>query len=286
VSRSAATAAWPRLRKVVFAGALQLTALSGCAGGSPLLHPARTLHAGEVRASAGFSSSIALGSHSEALRGASAIAASGPATSSDAATRERYARGALVSASIAPGLAPFVAARVGIGSAFEGGLAYTGRGARLDVRRAIEIEGTDLTLSVGVGGSAVFSGQVRNTALPALPLSSLRGFGADIPLVLGWESDAGIYKGWLGARGAFERVEVELLRSASSAASLVPVATRLEGNRFLAGGIVGFAIGFRHVHVAMEMSLDYQSVTGTHNGTAATVSSLTTTPATALWFGF
>ncbi len=111
---------------------------SGCGGGLPLLHPAATLPAGEVRAAAGFSGNVATGSFADALKGAqneaSAISgAPGPLT-----TDETYAKGALVAASVAPGLAPLVGARIGIGSHFEGGLMYTGRGMRADVRRSFE----------------------------------------------------------------------------------------------------------------------------------------------------
>ncbi len=277
-----------RVATAAGAGALLLT-LAACGGGSPLLHPARVLPGGDVRASAGFSSNLALGSQADALRDARAVAASGQPLPGNPGTNPTYARGALVAASIAPGITPFVAARVGIGHGYEGGLAYTGRGARVDARRAIELGDSGLTLSLGLGGSAAFYGRTQGGTLPAVELSSLRGYGADAPVLVGWESDAGLYKAWLGARGGFEHAVIETLTSeprSTGPGTLVPTPVRLEGDRFYAGGVFGFAAGFRHVHVAMEISVAYQTVTGTYNGTSATVSGLTATPATALWFGF
>ncbi len=68
-----------------------------------------------------------------------------------------YAKGALGrGAAIAPGIAPFVGMRVGIGDQFEGGLAYTGRTVRLDVRRSFD-DGP-WSLSIGVGGTGVLAG--------------------------------------------------------------------------------------------------------------------------------
>src|SRR5258708_1342609 len=112
-------------------------ALSGCGGGLPLLHPAHTLSRGEVRAGAGFSANAATGGLSTAVRDATnearRTASPGEAPPGTDAT---YAKGAIVVASVAPGLAPIVGARVGVGAQSEGGLTYTGRSIRADLRRS------------------------------------------------------------------------------------------------------------------------------------------------------
>ena len=118
------------------APALALTApalaLTGCAGGMPLLHPAKTLSKGDVRAVAGLSGEAIAANYSTALQNALKEAGNEGNAPPDVA----YARGALVAAAVNPGIAPFVSARVGIGDDFEGGLTYTGRSARIDFRRA------------------------------------------------------------------------------------------------------------------------------------------------------
>src|SRR5450755_2464335 len=81
-----------------------LAGLAGCGGGLPLLHPARTLGIGDVRALAGFSSNIAVGNLSSAVRNAANEAAASHAPPSPG--NASYAEGALVAASIGPGLAP------------------------------------------------------------------------------------------------------------------------------------------------------------------------------------
>ncbi len=140
---------------VAAGSAVAIAILTGCAGGSPLLHPARTLPTGEVRAAGGLSANIVPGSLGEDLRTAREVAGRDPSGASSPGapgTNPAYAKGALVAAAVAPGLAPYVGARVGVGNAFEGGLAYTGRGVRADMRRSFD-DGP-YSISIGLGGSA------------------------------------------------------------------------------------------------------------------------------------
>lgn len=254
---------------------------AGCAGGGPLLHPARTLPRGDVRASAGLSAHVAPGSLSADLRRARGVAAGEGAAD---APGSDYAKGALVSASVSPGMAPFVAARVGVGDAFEGGLSYTGRAARVDARRSFD-DGP-WSLSAGLGVSAALYGRQGGADLPNVDLAALRGYGADLPLLVGWESDAGLYKIWLGPRAGFEHVTVESVRSEPKSVTLGSPPVRLEAMRWHAGGVLGIATGFRHVHVALEAAVSYQVVSGTYDAAEATVRGITLTPGTALWWSF
>jgi hypothetical protein len=45
-------------------------------------------------------------------------------------------------------------------------------------------------------------------------------------------------------------------------------------------------VGFRHVHVAMELDVAYATISGSYNQTSVTVGGLTVAPATALWWDF
>jgi len=256
-------------------------ALAGCGGGLPLLHPARTLRPGAVRAAAGFSGSVATGDLASALRNAQSDAsASAGAPGTDAT----YAKGALVAASIAPGLAPFAGARVGLGSDFEAGLTYTGRALRADARRSFEL-GDHLSLSIGAGASAALFGHQDGSALPNVDLGNLHGWGADVPVLVGYASDADVYLLWIGARGGWERIDIDDVRSEPKpAASGPPIG--LSAERFWGGGLVGVAVGFRHVHVAMEIEACYASVTGDYSGIHTQVTGWALSPATALWWRF
>ncbi|CAN5916873.1 hypothetical protein BH11MYX4_BH11MYX4_63140 [soil metagenome] len=259
-------------------------ALAGCGGGSPLLHPAKTLPAGDVRAAGGVSANVAAGSLGDDLKNAREIAAKDPQAPGAPGSNPSYAKGALVAAAVAPGLAPFVGARVGVGNNFEGGLAYTGRGVRVDMRR--DFDDGKVTYSVGLGLSAALYGRQSGTELPNVDLGALHGYGGDIPLLVGWESAGGIYKVWGGARGGLEHVIVETLTSEPKEVTIGSAPLHLDANRFWAGGVVGLATGFRHLHVALELSAAYQVVQGNYNENKVTVRGVTLAPATALWWTF
>jgi hypothetical protein len=259
----------------------------GCGGGAPLLHPARTLRGGDVRVAGGVSAQVAPGPLGDDLRRARAIAAGDPTGQSSPGapgSNPDYAKGALVSASVAPGLAPFIGARVGVGSNFEGGLAYAGRGVRADMRRSFE--NGPWSLSLGLGVSAALYGRQQRTDLPNVDLGSLHGYGADVPVLVGWQSTGGLYSLWLGPRGGFERVIVETLTSEPKDVTIGTPPIHLDATRWHAGGVLGFATGFNHVHVALEAQVAYQVVSGVYNANEVTVRGLTITPASALWWTF
>ncbi|MBN9164181.1 MAG: hypothetical protein J0I07_24670 [Myxococcales bacterium] len=259
----------------------------GCGGGSPLLHPARTLKSGDVRAAGGVSAHVVPGSLGEDLRRARDIAArdaTGTSSPGEPGQNPDYAKGALVTAAIAPGLAPFVGARVGIGNAFEGGLAYTGRGVRADMRRSFD-DGP-YSLSLGLGVSTALYGRQQGSTLPNVDLGALHGYVADVPILFGWESLNGLYSVWAGPRGGFEWVSVETLTSEPKDITIGRSPVRLEATRWYAGGVVGIATGFNHVHVALEAAVAYQIVNGTYNANDVGIRGLTITPASAVWWTF
>jgi hypothetical protein len=266
---------------VVTAGLASL--LTGCGGGLPLLHPARALPQGDVRAMGGLSGNAVLGSAAQSLSAARNEAIANPSVPGAAGSNPTYARGALVSALLAPGLAPVAGARVGIGHGAEGGIVYTGRGVRIDARATLD-RGA-VTYSGGLGVSAAFYGAQDGSALPNVELSQLHGYGADIPLLVGWESTAGLYKLWGGARAGFEHAQISDLTSEPEDAIGAPPIS-LSGTRYWGGGLVGFSVGFRHVHVAFEMDVAYVSASGQYNETHVSINGVTLAPATALLWTF
>ena len=254
----------------------------GCGGGLPLLHPARTLPAGEVRASAGFSSNVAVGSLASAVRNAESDPNGGSAPQGADPT---FAKGALVAASIGPGLAPLGGARVGVGWQSEGGLAYTGRAVRADIRHSIDLS-THWSASLGVGGSTALYGHQQGSSLPNVSLNQLHGWGTDVPLLVGYESDAGLYMLWIGARAGWEHVDISDVTSVPKAVTLGTPPIDLAATRFWGGALLGFAVGFRHIHVALELDAAYATVSGDYNQTHVTIAGVSLSPATALWWRF
>jgi hypothetical protein len=253
----------------------------------PLLYPARTLVMGDVRASSGVSGNFAVGSLANDVAAARTIAQNDAMPTGTAAST--FTRGALVSAAVAPGFAPFVAARVGVGDRFEAGVAYTGRAGRIDVRRSFDWN--DTSLSVGLGVTVPIYGDSYTSSLSAIDLTYVHGYGADIPVLIGWQSAARVYMVWAGARAGYDHVDVSGLSTEPGA---IPPSESLSGDRFYGGGVVGFAAGFRHVHAALELDAAYQSVSGTFVQTVgatsyptnASAQGFSLAPAGAIWFTF
>ena len=251
--------------------------VASCAGGVPLLHPAQSLAPGDLRAAAGFVANVATGPFADSIRdgGRSSAPLSSP-----------NARAAIVDASVAPGVAPWVSARVGISHRAEGGLAYTGRTVRADVRRSFELS-TNWALSVGLGGSAVIDSRRTSEVEPDFQLGAVSGWGADAPLLVGYASDGDLYMVWLGVRGGWEQADATVAGTTGSMTSSMAMAPyRLSTARFWGGGLLGAAVGFRHVHVAMEIDASYASVTGDVGPVHAQVAGLVLTPASCLWWDF
>ncbi|HEY6079437.1 MAG TPA: hypothetical protein VIW29_11570, partial [Polyangiaceae bacterium] len=185
--------------------------LVGCGGGAPLLHPAHTLPASAVTFAVGSSGHLALGglaTATDAVDGASSL----PGGATTPAQQHAFVQGALTEFAVAPGVAPFVAARAGLGGHNEAGFAYTGRGIRLDGRHAFEWPSLALSLGAAVSGAFARPGDAppdapmpgASAGLRAIELDSLRGYGAELPVVFGYRSDADVVMIWVGARAGLE----------------------------------------------------------------------------------
>jgi hypothetical protein len=266
--------------------------IAGCGGAAPLLHPAQVLPTGEIRAMAGIAARTVVGNLGDALRGATNEAAAQQAQNPNSVPviDTTYAQGALVAAAMAPDLSPVAGARVGVGGGFEGGIMYTGRGARIDLRREFKVgRPAAWSLSVGLGLDTAFEGRQTDAGLYGVDNANLFGFGADVPVLIGWHSTAGLYYFWAGARIGYEYDTIQ--PHAEQVGTQQGTGPQLIGNRVAVGGLLGFAIGFKHVHVALELEADYAYITGTFGGggqpvVAGVVDGVSLTPATALWWDF
>ena len=54
--------------------------------------------------------------------------------------------------------------------------------------------------SAGAGLRATFLGR-GTEALPGVATEGAFGYGLDVPLLVGWRSEAGLYQVWAGVRG-------------------------------------------------------------------------------------
>jgi hypothetical protein len=230
--------------------------LAGCGGGLPLLHPAHVLPPGEIRTGAGLSGQIAL-------------LAAAPSTEPAALRGERIDPFA-----VAPAIAPWVNARIGIANNNEAGLTYAGRSIRLDGRHAFSLGGP--TLSLGLGASAVVAER------PGLGVESIRGGGIDVPLLFGLKSTSDLYAIWLGPRAGLELLRGRLLGDSPKGIAPVDVSAR----HIFAGFVAGVRAGFRHIHVALELDGSYHRADGLIAGAAVSRNQLTLTPGGALLISY
>lgn len=239
--------------------------LSACGGGGPLLHPAHTLPEGDVSFAVGTSGRFALGGLHRAeadLDGAAAI----PGGARTDRERQAFTNGALSQVAVAPGVAPFVAARAGLGHHNEAGLTYTGRGGRLDGRHAFEWP--SLALSVGgaaLGTFAQLGDQPQppppgsGAGLRTLSLRSVSGYGLELPVLFGYRSSADVVKLWTGLRAGFEHdgFKASVIEAPDS-----PATANGNATRFWGGGLVGFSVGLAPVEVRVELDAAYESARG------------------------
>ncbi len=251
-------------RALTVPGALALVA---CGGGAPLLHPVHPLPRERVTMGAGVSAQIVAGDASGRIDAARQAMGDG-AVDSDA-ERDAWVSGAVAYSLLAPGLAPWVGARVGLGSSAEAGMTYTARAVRLDGRYALEDE--SFAASAGLGASGVLARPGSDPAgdtrvdraerIPGLDIGGVSGFGLDLPLLVGWRSRGGLLQTWLGARGGFER----LRGTAVVRIGLDPTESddaRFEAERWYALGVLGFALSLHPVTIALELDAGYQRGAG------------------------
>ncbi|MFO0611091.1 MAG: hypothetical protein U0414_00790 [Polyangiaceae bacterium] len=236
------------------------SALAGCGGGAPLLHPAHVLNPGDVSFGAGVIGQFG------------ALDPPPPARPDD--------RGAplLDSITVAPGVSPFVAGRVGITGGFEAGLTYTGREIRIDGRKAFTFK--PWSLSLGLGGTVLLPKPLPGDS------GSVYGAGADLPFLVGWKSDADLYSFWFGPRVGFEILGGRVLENQFVAGGSDNRFDDLSGQHVYAGGLLGFRVGFRHFHAALELDVNYHFAAGTFGPEEASSENLSIAPAGAMIASF
>jgi hypothetical protein len=236
-----------------------------------MLHPAHVLQPGEIMVGGGVSGEIAL----------ERLATTGTMT-------DQQNRGALQNLSVSPGVAPWGAGRVGIAGSWEAGLTYSGREIRIDGRHAFNFG--KAALSIGLGASAIVAQQPQG----GNP-SGVWGGGGDLPILIGWHSTSDIVSFWFGPRAGFEVWTGQLQLSDYMGGTPLFSVT---GHHLFAGLTAGTRVGFRHVHLALEVNVAYHAAEASFAstmavnggsptpGTNANVQQLSVTPAGALQVSF
>jgi hypothetical protein len=246
----------------------------GCGGGAPLLHGAHPLRPGLTSYGVGASGTFTTGAARNAVESArEQLPSSTNRNANDA-------KAAAVGAAMAPSVAPWVGARIGVPGDNEAGLSFTGRALRLDARHVFE--SGSIAFSVGAGGNVVWRNADPVSEGSSTSFRVRSGYGFDVPLLIGWRSDAGVVSVWGGARGGLETIGATM----TGAGSPMILLTDVDFLRRYVGGVAGLTMGFRHVHVALELNVLYQAVSGTVLDVDVRLDGVTLSPAGGLVFTF
>jgi hypothetical protein len=234
-----------------------------------------------VTAGAGVSGQIVRGAAATTIGTARETTVQGLAPTPDAETK--YRAGALAVTALAPGVAPWVSGRVGIGWQSEAGITYTGRALRVDARRAFGDE--SFAVSVGAGAHAMRGrpGSGPSADLSGLGTEGVSGAGLDVPVIAGWRSAAGLVQVWGGGRFFYEHLGGSICLHGPCGLGGASDGNPWSGTHISAGGLAGLALGFRHVFVAIEVDVAYEHANAAFDGGGdLSVSGLSVAPAGAL----
>lgn len=180
----------------------------------------------------------------------------------------------LLSLSGPGGVVPAGSFRVGLDDAWDLGVIVAGTGGRVEVRTG----GPLGTLANYHVGAAISTGYQRSEATQSgmgAMLASAEGYrvGAFVPIGIG-AALGGIFEGWGTLRLGAEYVNGTVGTQSGDAWI------------FRSGLALGIGVGFRRVHVLLELAVDFEHVRGQLGAVAIDRSGVVLTPATALRLRF
>lgn len=238
---------------------MTLAGAVACGGASPLVEPVMPLSKGEIEAGVGVSSQLALGASQREIERARELDQVGSSEDGNA----EFLRGAMRNSVVAPGIAPIIVGRAGLGWDSDASLTFTGRTLRLGARH-VWVLGKQYALSAG-GGVASVATKAPERAPPSDSegLSSTAidwpatGFGADLPVTFGWSSDAQLVSAWVGARVGYEALWGDFpFISGGQKVGAAATAQHLQ-----VGGRVGLGVSVHPVAIRLELAGAYSRVT-------------------------
>jgi hypothetical protein len=256
-------------RRALAIGATLVGPLAACGGGPGTIHPAHVVPEATVVFGAGVTGRVASGElDAQISRGRALSAAAAPSPEPEQA----FVDGAVTSALIGPGVAPWVGGRVGLGARSEGLLTYAGRTLYAGARHAFQ--DAHYALSIGGGASAHLlrppSSDPADRPEPTagrfegrVDEARVTGFGLDVPIIGGYRSSGDIFAAWAGTRIGIDWVSGALPLSPEPLGETErAVSAHLSGHRWFAGGLAGLAVGMSPIWVGVQVDGAYHSVTG------------------------
>ena len=225
-------------------------ALLSCAASSPVLIEPRAAGTHELRMQVGAAAIAPIGGDKGALADAR-VALASPAGSASAADP-----GTAVALGTHPGVAPVVRATVGVARDVEASVRYGGRDVGASVRWVFSESRSEkagaTTVSIGAEGRALLRGRPEDGVLGGAVVDGFHGFGGTVPLILAWQSDAGLVLLYAAALVGYDGVSARVAYTGIGDDQLRDASVR----RLFGAATLGLGVGFRRVHAIVELGTE------------------------------
>jgi hypothetical protein len=260
----------------------------GCAATLPMLAEPRLVREGEVRVQVGAAAAAPIGGDLASVRdGRRVLEAAEEAPPDTAETRSALLPAAAVAFGARPGVAPLVRSTLSLSKDFEANVQYGGRdiavGGRYLLWEKRSVDAGALTLTVGGLAHALLRGRPEDGYLQGVATQNIRGVGGAIPLILGFQSDAGLIIGYLGALIGYEHVSGTIAFTGRSGTGR---ALDASVSRVHATGTIGVGVGFRRIRIVAELGVRNDWLNATIDDQSQRLSIISLTPAFALGVSF
>lgn len=260
----------------------------GCAATSPMLVEPRLVREGDVRLQLGGAAAAPVGGDLAAIQaGRQQLDASETAPPDDPSTTQKLLPATVVGFGARPGVAPLVRTTLSLSKSIEASLLYGGRDARVGGRYLLwesrSVDAGAVTLSIGGDGHVLLRGRPEDGYINGVASENVRGYGVQAPLLLGWQSDAGLLIAYVGALVGYERVTGQI--AFTGRAGTAPAKDVVIGRAHVTGTL-GLGLGFRKVRVIVECGARRDFISARIGDESANVALISLTPAFAFGVSF
>jgi len=263
-----------------------LAVSSGCAATMPLLAEPRLIREGEVRFQAGAAAATPIAGDGDAIRAGRDRLAAPEVVGDDRPTTELVLPAVAAGFAARPGVAPVTRATMALSRQVEANLHFSGRdahaGGRYLLWEARSADAGAATFSVGLDGHALLQGRSTDSYINATS-ETVRGFGAAVPMILGWQSDAGLLIAYFGAIVGYERITAKILTQQPDNTF---TSRGMTLGRLHVTGTLGVGVGFRRVRVIVELGVRRDGIAAELGEVSRNVDIWSLTPAFSAGFNF
>lgn len=258
---------------------------TGCAPSLATMQPAHVGPKGTVQATAAMEIGIPTGTIIQAIDAGKTLsdrAANGePLT--DADREQLYGAGINLVAS-PPSLGPHFALSYTPLDRLEVGVRYAGQGWRLGGRyQLVRKEEGPFDLVVGLGVTRSTYKLPLSDIIPVLKIDDFSRWTFDLPVLVG--TSRSWYRVWAGPKLVHSRFDIGMRLAIPNE---LPEIAAFGGSSTFLGGVGGLAIGYRHLFLALELTVGHLSGSATAAITSANVSRSADLSGTVIYptFGF